>query len=188
MLEPLEQVAKPKPTKRPKADWDKVKEQFPSTQWGENEWQAVLDGDPDIMWRVVGDICKAVVATESEVRRTGRRPSAHLSLADVERILSPNYSEEAFPAALALLMVGRTQRAFATRVPVHHHTLRRLLNGEIQPSLPMMASLARAGRQQPHYFREYRIAAVAQAVAAHLELHPNQSIGFYKQFRRVMEL
>ncbi|MGZ4745712.1 MAG: helix-turn-helix domain-containing protein [Oryzihumus sp.] len=174
--------------KRQPPDWDGVKKKYPSTQFDEKQWLAVFDANPDIMWRIVGDICKAVIATESEVRRNGRRPTPNLSLADVERILSPNYSMEPFPAALASLMAGRSQRAFAARVPVHHHTLRRLLTGEIAPSLPMMASLAKAGRVEPHYFVEYRAQAIAKVLEEHFADHPNQSIRVFKEIRRAVEL
>jgi hypothetical protein len=62
--------------RRASADWDAVKQKYPSTQFGEKEWLAVFDANPDIAFRVIGDICKAVVATEADVRRTGRRPSS----------------------------------------------------------------------------------------------------------------
>jgi transcriptional regulator with XRE-family HTH domain len=104
---------------------------------------------------------------------------------DVERILSPRYSMEPFPVALEQLMRERgiSQRAFASKVPVHHHTLRRYLEGEIHPDKAGLAALARAGRAQPHYFREWRLLELQDLMAVHFEKHPNDSITFIKRIR-----
>jgi transcriptional regulator with XRE-family HTH domain len=86
-----------------------------------------------------------------------------------------------FAEAIEELIAGKSLRQFAAKVPVHHHTLRRLTRGEIPLTMPMLEAIATAGKVTPFYFAEYRAMWVARAFTQVFEAHPNLSIRAVKQ-------
>lgn len=171
-----------------KADYERAKSQYPSTAMGEAEWVKVFDANPDIMWKIIGDIYDAV-KTEQEkeagIRRMGRRPARQgTSMEEVYRTIFPQqYSMEPFPVALAGLLKGRSQRQFAPKVPVNQATISRLLSGQLTPDMVMLERIALAAKVPPHYFVEYRALFVGSLITRVLTDQPNMGVSAVKRLR-----
>jgi hypothetical protein len=172
--------------KRTSADWDRAKELFPSTGYGVEQWVELFDKDPSVMYAILGDIAKVYVATNGP-RKTGRRPGVNMSLDELEKIITPQYSLEPLSESLPALIGGQSLRSFASKVPVHHHQLRRLMRGDAPLTMSMLESLARAGRVGPAYFTEWRAMYLAQMLTDIATSRPNVSVRFYKQLARAMD-
>lgn len=163
-----------------RANWERAKEKFPSHQKGVDHWEAFFDVRPGVMYSMLGDIAKVYTATDDASRRVGRRPGVMMSLDDLERIISPRYAVEPLSESLPALIAGRSRRAFAARVPCHHSTLQRFIDGSLTPNRSQLEALARAGRVGPAYFAEWRLMFAMEALAAVYDKHPTMSIAAYK--------
>lgn len=163
-----------------RAAWDEAKNAYPSWKNDEQHWVEFFDAQPDVMWQILGDIAKVYVATEGE-RRVGRRPGVSMSLEDLQKIIEPSYSMDPITTSLPELIGGRSQRAFAARVPVHHSTLQRFIAGTHVATKEQLEAMAKAGRVGPAYFLEWRQMFVVQALTAVFAERPNLSIAAYKR-------
>jgi transcriptional regulator with XRE-family HTH domain len=165
-----------------KADLEKAKQLYPSTQMGEKEWIAFFDTPAGFaaMGAIIGDIFDEVKAEEEKeagVKRMGRRPSRTASLTEVWATVFPApYSMDPFPETLAKLLNGRSQRAFAKRIPCNQSTLSRLLSGEWNPDITMLERIAEAARVSPAYFVEYRALFIGQVITKVLISSPNLGV------------
>lgn len=175
-----------------KADFERAKERYPSTQMGEKQWLAFFDTPAGMhaMGRIIGDIYDVVKAGEEKeagLQRMGRRPRREGSLADVYATVFPQpYTMDPFPEAMLKLLNGRSQRAFAPRVPVHQTTLSRLLAGTMTPDVTMLERIAVAAKVHPSYFVEWRALYVSQMVEKVLTQRPNIGVSAYKSVRGVL--
>lgn len=155
---------------------------------GEREWVHAFDRDPDIMWKIIGDIYD-VVKAEGEraagIHKMGRRPArTATSLDDVYATVFPTqYSMDPFTVALEKLMDGTTQKVFASRIPCDQGTLSRLVNGRLQPDLTMMERVAQAAKVSPYFFLEYRSMYVGQLITNVLMQRPHMGITAVKKLR-----
>lgn len=164
-----------------KADFQRAKDIYPSTGMDEPQWVAVFDRNPDIMWHMVGDLYSAVRDEEDHeagIRRVGRRPArTSASLEDVWATVFPTQaSMDPFVEALGKLIGTRSIRAFALKVPCHYSTLSRLRGGQLQPDMPMMESIAKAGKVPPSFFLEWRAMYVGALMTRVLTQRPNLSV------------
>lgn len=171
-----------------KANYERAKALYPSVNMGEHEWLAAFDRNPDIMWSIIGDVYDAVKTEEEKeagIRRMGRRPARHpSSMADVYATVFPTvYSNDPFPEALHKLLNGRSQRAFAAKVPCNQGTVSRLLSGQIQPDIVMLERVAAAAKVAPYFFVEYRAQIIGRMVEKILLEQPNMSITAMKRVR-----
>ncbi len=172
-----------------KADFNKAKQQFPSTSMGEPEWMAFFDtpAGAHAMGRILGDIYDAVKAEEEKakgIHRMGRRPRREGSIEDVYSTVFPQtYTMDPFPEAMLKLLNGRSHRQFAPRVPVHQTTMSRLMRGEIKPDLPMLERIAAACKVQPGYFVEYRAMFVGQLLTRVFTERPNMGVAAFRQVK-----
>lgn len=171
-----------------KADLGNAKRLYPSVFMDEADWVRVITNNPDIMWKIVGDIYNAVKDEENReagIRRVGRRPSREAtSLDDVWATVFPTqFTMDPFPVALTKLIGDRSMRAFAAKVPVHHSTLVRLRNGVLEPDIQMLEAVAVAGKVSPHYFIEWRAMFVGQLITRVLLQQPNMGITALRQVR-----
>jgi hypothetical protein len=179
------------PSGRPKgsgADWDNAVEQFPTTKADTNEWVDFFDRRPEVLLAILGDIyreSKALEAREAGRAPTGRRPK-HINgnLAELEAMITPSYSMEPFGVACRELIGDRSLRAFAARVPMNHHTLTRMMRGELKVDRFRLEAIAKAGRVTPAYFMEWRLAYVQEAVEQVFMAKPNLSIRAIRQLQR----
>lgn len=171
-----------------KANFERAKAAYPSCSMGEQEWIAVFDRNPDIMWAIVGDIYDAV-KTEQEkdagIRRMGRRPARQAtSMEEVFATVFPNqYSMDPFPTAFEKLLNGRSQRQFALKIPCNQGTISRLLSGQVQPDLIMLERIAEVAKVPAHYFVEYRALLIGQMVTRVLLEQPNMGVTAMKRVR-----
>ena len=165
-----------------KADFEKAKILYPSTQMGEKEWVAFFNTPAGFaaMGAIIGDMYDEVKAEEEKeagVKRMGRRPSRTASLAEVwETVFPAPYSMDPFPETLHKLLNGRSQRAFARKIPCNQSTLSRLLSGEWSPDITMLERIADAAKVSPAYFVEYRALFVGQLITTVLIKAPNLGI------------
>jgi len=171
-----------------KANFERAKEQYPSTEMGEGQWVAAFDRNPDIMWAILGDIYQVVRDEEERdngTRRMGRRPVRAAGSVDelMRTVLPDQYTQEPFKGALAKLLKGRSQQAFANKIPCSQSTMSRLLSGDAEPDMAMMERVAAAAKVQPHYFLEYRARYVSDMVQQVLTERPNVSITAFRKAR-----
>lgn len=168
------------------ADWDNTR-QFQSIKQGEDEWVAFFDRRPDVVHQLLGDIyreSKAEELREAGKAPTGRRPkSINGNLDELYRMITPQYSVEPFGDAVKELIGARSLRAFAAKVPMNHHTLTRMMRGELKLELWRLEAIARAGRVNPAFFREYREQQLLDAIGKYLSARPNVSIALTKRIR-----
>ena len=172
-----------------KADFDGAKNRFPvSTAFGEADWVAVFDSNPDVMWKILGDVYNVIrdqQERESGSRKMGRRPVRAAGSIDelLATVIPPQFTQDPFPVAFKALIGTRSQRQFAVKIPCDQSLVSRLLSGDVTPDLGMLERIAAAAKVPPHYFAEYRAAVVAQAVHDILTQRPNVSITAFKQLR-----
>ena len=171
-----------------KADYENAKRLYPSTSMGEKEWIGVFNRNEDIMWTIIGDVYDAVKTEEEKeagIRRMGRRPArVATSMREVYATVFPVvYSSDPFTVAFEKLLNGRSQRAFAAKVPCNQGTISRLLSGQLTPDLTMLERIAAAGKVPPHFFLEYRAQLVGAMVTRILTEQPHMSITAMKRIR-----
>lgn len=172
-----------------KADIEKARRLYPSTRMGEAEWVAFFDTPAGFsaMGAIIGDIYDEVKAEEEReagVRRMGRRPGRSASLSEVWATVFPApYSMDPFPEALGKLLNGRSQRAFASKIPCNQSTLSRLLSGEWEPDLVMLERIAEAAKVAPAYFVEWRAMYVGELITKVLTASPNLGITHFRNLR-----
>lgn len=173
-----------------RANYDRARELYPSVTMGEQQWIDAFDRNPDIMWAIVGDVYDAVKTEEEKaagIRRMGRRPARQSSsMQEVYATVFPTvYSSDPFPEALVKLLNGRSQRAFAAKIPCNQATISRLLSGQLQPDLIMLERVAAAAKVPPYFFLEYRAQVIGYMVTKILTEKPNMSIAAMKHVRAV---
>ena len=160
---------------------------YPSTQLTEPGWLAFFDTPEGThaVGRILGDIYDAVKAEEEKeagLQRMGRRPRRDGSLAEVYATIFPqSYTMEPFTVALRDLLRGRSQRAFAPRVPMDQSTLSRLMAGSLQPDLVVLERIALAAKVHPGYFVEYRAQFVGKLMERIFTQQPNMGVKAFRQ-------
>lgn len=169
------------------ADFDNARSQFPSVKHGVDEWVRFFDDRPEVMLQILGDIyreTKAEEARESGNAPTGRRPkSINGNLDELHRMVTPQYSVDCFEVAVKELIGTRSLRAFAAKVPMNHHTLTRMMRGEVKLEMWRLEQIADAGKVQPGYFREYREMQLLEVIGRYFQQRPNVSIALTKRIK-----
>lgn len=169
------------------ADYENARSQFQSVKHGVEEWVSFFDKRPEVMLQILGDIyreSKAQEQRESGSAPTGRRPkSINGNLDDLHRMITPQYSVDTFDVAVKELIGKRSLRAFALKVPMNHHTLTRMMRGDVKLEMWRLEQIALAGKVQPAFFREYREMQLLEVIGRYLSLRPNVSITLTKRIR-----
>lgn len=177
----------PAPTRGQGADWDNARSQFPSIKNDTDAWVKFFDDRPEVMLQILGDIyreTKAQEARESGNAPTGRRPkSINGNLDDLYKMVTPQYSVESFEVAVKELIGTRSLRAFAAKVPMNHHTLTRMMRGDVKLEMWRLEQIAEAGKVNPAYFREYRELQLLEVIGRYFSLRPNVSIALTKRIK-----
>lgn len=169
------------------ADLSNAKQQFRFRT--DNEWVELFDRAPHIMAQLLGDMYRETIAErerEAGNARIGRRPKAiDGSLDDLYEMITPRYSMESFSeSARELIDKATSLRAFATRAGIHHHTITRMMRGEVALDRFRLEAIAKAGRVHPAFFKEYREMVILEALRVMLVRRPNVSIRIMKEFAR----
>lgn len=169
------------------AAFENARSQFQSVKHGQEEWIAFFDRRPEVMLQILGDIyreTKAEEARESGKAPTGRRPkSINGNLDELYRMVTPQYSVEPFDVAVKELIGTRSLRAFAAKVPMNHHTLTRMMRGDIRLEMWRLEQIADAGKVNPHFFREYREMQLLEVIGRYFQQRPNVSIALTKRIK-----
>lgn len=176
-----------------KADLAGAAAKYPSTKMGTDGWVEAFDENPDIMYRILGDIYDVVKAEEEReagIRAMGRRPGrSNVSLIDFQQtVFRGGYSMDPFPQALSKLIDGRwSLRGFAMRVPVSAGWLSKLMNGIAEPDFVTLERIADAAKVHPSYFVEWRAMYISQTVETLLRERPNMSVQPVREVRDLVE-
>jgi hypothetical protein len=174
------------------ADWDAAKSQYPSYKFGPDEWVEFFDRRPDVMHSLLGDIY-IVSKYDERKRETGKRLDGRrtmpreASLTELWDMITPKYAMDPFAVAIKELIGARSLRAFASRVPMDHRELSRMIRGEAKPSMYYLEQIAKAGRVHPAFFMEWRTEYVVTVVTTVLNARPNLSIGAVKRLKAAQE-
>ena len=195
-LQPLVDVAPSSGTKG-RGDDFRAHAMFPSTKMDDPDgWVPFFTRRPDVLYALCGDIYRITKAHEAVVKKTGRRPrSINGNMAELNDMLSPRFSQAPFADSVRELMGTMSLRAFAARIPMHHHQLTRLMTGERaivkvhdpHGSMLTLESVARAGKVHPAFFAEWRELYVWSVLQEALSASPNLSIGLVKTLNRARE-
>lgn len=148
------------------------------------DWEALLEAEPDIMLGLIRDVLKVVQSQAGE--QVGRRRAADaLDYDELWHQLAPErYSIKPLPEALADLIAPLTQGQFALKVPCSRQALGWLVRGQRNASPDMMEALARAGGVTPAYFREWRAWRLFSLVINALVNDPERSAAIAKGLSR----
>lgn len=172
-----------------KADFERAKALYPSTQMDDKAWMEFFDSPAGehALGRILGDIydfVKAVEEREAGIHRVGRRPRRDGSLEDVYKTVFPTpYTMDPFVTAMETLLAGRSQRAFAPKVPMSQTDLSRLLRGVMAPDITLLERIAAAAKVHPSYFVEWRAMYVSSMVERALMARPNIGVRAYRTLR-----
>ena len=171
-----------------KADYERARELYPSVTMGESEWVEALDNNHDIMWAIIADVYDAVKTEEERdggLRRLGRRPGrSSNSIAEVwDTVFPAQFSMDPFPLAFEKLLAGRSQHAFARKIPCNQGLVSRLLSGQVSPDLVLLQRVAAAAKVPPYYFVEFRSLWLGHLVTRVLEANPHLGVTAIKKVR-----
>lgn len=161
-------------------------DQFESLKHGEAEWVHFFDERPDVLHAILGDIYVATVYDERK-RATGQRLDGRrvmprdANLAALETMITPRYSMDVFDVAVRELMGEKSLRQFASRVPMDHRELSRMMRGETRLTMYALERIAASARVTPHFFQEYRVLFIAAALERVFTTRPNLSVGVIKK-------
>ncbi len=173
------------------ADYSYARTQYPEIdKLGADDWVEFFQDRPDVLTRLLGEIYIITKTQESPHKKSGRRTRyINGNLDELWNMIAPRYSVDPFAEAVRELMGRQSLRAFAAKIPMHHHSLARLMRGERQivnphdpiSSMGTLEQIARAGNVHPAFFSEWRTLYVAQAVVSAMQNNPNLSIGIVGQ-------
>jgi hypothetical protein len=176
------------------ADFEKAKRLYPSTtKLSEKDWVEFFDRRPDVMHAILGDIYVHTKAHMDSVKKTGRRPRhVNGNMDELWDMITPQYAMEPFGTAVVELMNGQSLRQFSAKIPMHHESLSRLINGERNiinvhrpfESMQILERIAIAGKVHPAYFVEWRTLYVLSVMSDMMASRPNVSIGLVRQIGR----
>lgn len=167
-----------------RADYASAKKRFPNIEAATSDnWVEFFDSPHGfgVLGKLMGDAYGTVKDEEERqagTRRTGnRRAPRRASLDEVMATIFPDrYSMDPFPLAMEKLLAGRSQRAFAKKVPMHQMTLSRLMRGHYEPDLEMLERIAKAAKVTPAYFLEWRAEYISRVLANVFRQRPNLSV------------
>lgn len=174
-----------------RANFERARAMYPSVDMDLQEWLRFFDSPAGVeaMGRLLYDIYDEVKAQEEReagVHKMGRRPARPaVGIDELFSVVMPqSFANDPFPVALRKLMNGRSQRAFAAKVPCSQPHLNKLLTGERVPDLVMLERIAVAAKVDPWFFPEWRAMFVGQLITNVLLAKPNLSIAAVQNARR----
>lgn len=168
-----------------KADYEHAKRAFPNIDAAtDDQWVNFFDSPHGftVLGKLLGDAygtAKDEEDRQAGTRRTGagRRAPRRASLDEVLATVFPDrYAMDPFPEAMVILLAGRSQRAFAKRVPIHQMTLSRLMRGQYPPDVDMLERIAKAAKVHPAYFLEWRAQYIGAVLTNVMIQRPNLSV------------
>lgn len=168
------------------ADYDRARSSYPEIdKLAAQDWVEFFQANPDVFHRLLGEVYIITKTRDAVGKKSGRR-SRYINgnLDELWSLLSPRYATVPFSAAVREIMGRESLRSFASRIPMHHHSLTRLMRGERQvvnngdpvSSMRLLERIARAGGVHPAFFAEWRTLYVTHAIGAVLQENPNVSI------------
>ncbi len=171
------------------ADWSRVADRIPARTGSPQFWVEFFTDRPSVLHQLLGDLYLITKAQRQADRRGGRRSrNVNGNFEDLWGMLTPRFAVVPFSEAVQELMGDMSLRQFAARIPMHHSTLVRLINGErpiVRPkdpqgSMQLLELIAKAGGVHPGYFVEWRELFVYNALHSVFQDKPNVSIGVMK--------
>lgn len=172
------------------ADWARVAGRIPAQAGDPEFWNGFFEERPGVLHQLLGDLYLITKAQRQADRRGGRRSrTTNGNLDELWGMLTPRFAVAPFGQAVQELMGEMSLRQFAARIPMHHHALGRLINGDrpvVRPkdhlgSMQLLEQVAKAGGVHPAYFVEWRELFVFNALHSAFQYQPNLSITVMKQ-------
>lgn len=167
------------------ANFDRAKSMF--AQPDDNQLVEFFDRRPDVMHALLGDIYIVNHYDEKKQRgegRDGRRTMPRdANLDELWEITTPRYSMQPFGLAVKELIGERSLRQFASKVPMDHRELSRMMRGQSQVTVFYMERIAVTAKVSPAFFLEYRVMFVTEIMESVFRSKPNLSIGVYRKLK-----
>lgn len=177
------------------ADYGRARAMYPEIDsLDARGWEAFFAESPDALHHLLGEIYIITKTQQAEVKRSGRRVrTVNGNLDELWAMITPRYSMDPFGVAVRDLMGPTSLRAFAAKIPMHHHSLTRLMRGErqivnpfdIPGSMRTLEVVAKAGRAHPAFFVEWRELLVLGVVRKALSTDPALSIRVIERLEAV---
>lgn len=154
-------------------------------------WVELFDERPDVLHQLLGDIYLITKAHRDEPRGGRRRGKAgEGNLTELLEMVTPTFSNKAFPEAIKDLMGGMSVRAFAPRTGIPFQSLQRLINGDRplerlydpKGSMRLLEQIAAGGKVHPSYFMEWRRLWLMMRLDDALAAKPNLSVGLFRKY------
>lgn len=153
----------------------------------EDEWARFFAQRPDVMHKLLGDlyvVSKAQEAKERGEGRDGRRPKyINGNFAELQTMITPQFSMDPFGIAVKALMRDMSLRGFAGKVGLDHRELSRMMRGNAKPTPYAMELIAKANKVTPHYFLEYRLGVITEAIESAARFQPAFTVRAVKFLR-----
>jgi len=137
----------------------------------------------------LGDIY-VVTKYDDRKRETGQRLDGrrtmprNANLADLWKMITPQFSVDPFPVAFKELQGDRSIRAMGIKTGISDRRLSELLRGDyshMQLDLYVLDKIAVGCRINPAFFLEWRVLYVQQVLGEIMTERPNLSIGVMKR-------
>lgn len=148
----------------------------------EEEWVGLFEQQPHVITDLLGDIFREVRAERARAAgrpQIGRRPRViDGSMDELWAMITPRYSTEPFPTALAEVQgtLSRTRLAALAKLP--RRTIEHMLEGKVPLEMYRLERIAGAVDVSPAYFREWREGYVLATIAELLAVKPALGVQF----------
>lgn len=173
------------------ADYSFARTQYPEIdKLTAADWIDFFKERPDVFTKLLGEIYIITKTQELSQKKSGRRTRyINGNLDELWGMIAPRYSTATFADSVREIMGTQSLRAFAAKIPMHHHSLARLMRGERQivnpndpiSSMHLLERIAKAGNVHPAFFAEWRTLYVTNAISSVLQDNPHMSIAIVGQ-------
>lgn len=160
-----------------------IREVFPSVD--NLDWDDALLQDFEVFGRVIRDIAKL---DQAEPGRSGPRPGVDrdATLQMFRQMNRDDYTMLPFAQAFRLLATHRhngepwSYRQIAKKTHLSVTKVHKMLNGQQEPTVEEVITVAEAFGKNPSFFVEYRVEFVLAALQAKLASAPEASVTMYR--------
>lgn len=144
-------------------------------------WVAVFTARPDVMHNLLADFIKQAHAQPG---RIGQRPMPKEEQVDFEGLVYGEQNELPLIEVLPKL-ITTSERAFCQRIHMSRRTFGRMMQGQHDPDVNEIRTIAKALKKPPTFFVEYRKAMVVSAFLNLIEDRPGIATTLYRQYLEV---
>lgn len=172
------------------ADWKAARLIAPVDEYSSEQWREHWLSHPEGFLQVLGDMYRVYKSEEAKRNGTAnpqggrRKTTIDGNAAELWKLVTPEFSTEAFPQAFVAAQGTRSIRQIAMRSGVQASSIVRFLGRSKgrndSPSRYDLERLAKALDVHPAYFREWRELVVAEFITRLMAEKPHLSISLLK--------